>query len=1683
MIHRENSYFYPELCVDGHYIVTGISNDITNDIFCAPNLQLEDVREELHRYLRQEQGFDAVFFLDGIRKLHCFDQASFDVLQGGGQTDPATPPPASAVPNISGTGPARRRLRARTATPPVPTPSTGRLHMGMMQTTAVWAHLRAVFQDTTLRCALVINTVDSMQEDIPSQAVQFLEEFPTYHAMDSNNPCAVIYLFRESAIRDLLEGDISDGGYWATLVRTVLLPRIRTSNATDNRVITLGTPNAREVEGVLNRLRLRPERPLSIQPGQVRPLSRILASACARQRMSLRRLMTNLDQFIRTDVCLSEENWMQLTGESGYRTPMETLDALVGMAHVKTELHNLAASMRQVAPPPLRSSSRFAPLPSPANLGGRNLNIVIKGETGTGKTTLARMIAQLYYEWGLLPQGQLVECTASDLVSANIGQTASLVREQVQRAMGGVLFIDEAYTLCTNDHGQEAINQLVNDLSSFQGQFAVVVAAYPHEMDEFMRQNPGLPGRFATEFNLPAYTPEEMREIFCNLVAQDPDGVTIAPNFQEKMADFFVSWVGGRTRTWGNAREAGKLFQGMKTHACARGRGLGEAGIVLSLADIPEVHQHCLAPRSANIEAALAEIDKMIGLGNIKTYLRNLSQDIQWGVASRAPGNYVFLGPPGAGKTTIARKMGEIFGLLGVLKRTVNNVVEVKAADLINGSVTLNQAVEDARGGVLFIDEAHQLGQDPRLGYPIITALVPIVDDPAIRGDTCFIVAGYSAEMNSFFDVDPGLVRRFPDRNRIRFNDYSAKELVEILEEMAKTGEQIPSPEYLERSLSVLERYLEHRPKNFGNGGYIRDVYLPESLSSRTKRLNRMVTNTETGMATMEQITQLSTTLRTTLTADDMPQSMRAFTGPYLPGVHQECTLSTVLDGLYGKAEVVEYLNMQAQENTVFMDTQVGVSLHGLISGNIGTGRHTVAKAFATAWKEYGYLDSDYVNIASKATLEAGFVGQTNVKVKEVIEHAMGGVLLVEYPSSMLPQSATDNTFGVEALGTLVGAMRQYSQELSILFLDTEEGMDAFLQAFPSVVSLGVPHFALPDLTPDELERIFVSSTEQNLRLDQDLQALQSDFFLNWVSDRGGLGNHISRWGNGKEVETLVRELIQNWSDQEGAVHREKLGENNVISRRIITRAMMPQRLAPYLRTTRASADTAMEELYRLPGLGQVKDTIQAIRRRLRRLPADQLMPGVYLYTGNPGTGKTTVANLMGGVFRSVGALSQGHLITRTARELCQQAESFEKTVTLAKNGILFIDEAHQLADSKQGHEILKKLLTILEDVSITKNTCIILAGYPRDMQVLLAVDSGLASRFETAESIVRFEDYTPRELVEILERMAQRAHKIPQIGSVTPLQLTPEYRELALRVFQRVVARNNPDYGNARFVRNFLHDSVSQLLLRLEMRFGDDDPPSDLFERLTDEDIPAHYRALIAKEIQPVEFDSTDLHTQAPPVFDTQALSQSVVYLESYVNGQRMGTATGTIITTQGHVLTCAHVVDGADSFQVRVYTPGANGGDYRWCQGEILSPVLEAADMAIIQLEGNHFVPAPLYPREGSWQLKELGGEVALLGYPLGNLLSGHDSDALCISEFYGSIASVQAVRGIQYYYIDATGLHGNSGSPVFSLADGRMLGVFSASVRPEKDSLDELNFFYPISYFWDRYVNQNGGTIDGE
>jgi SpoVK/Ycf46/Vps4 family AAA+-type ATPase len=216
------------------------------------------------------------------------------------------------------------------------------------------------------------------------------------------------------------------------------------------------------------------------------------------------------------------------------------LDALIGLGRVKREIHRQVALLR------VEKLRAEAGMKKPTI----TRHLVFTGNPGTGKTTVARLVSGIYASLGLLSQGQLIEVDRSELVAGYLGQTAVKTAEVVAKAAGGVLFIDEAYSLTGDQYGSEAVDTLVKEMEDRRNDLVVIVAGYPAPMVAFVAANPGLSSRFRTIIEFDDYTDDELVEIL-RLLAEGAD-YELTPEAEARFRDLLAAT--GRGSTFGNGR-------------------------------------------------------------------------------------------------------------------------------------------------------------------------------------------------------------------------------------------------------------------------------------------------------------------------------------------------------------------------------------------------------------------------------------------------------------------------------------------------------------------------------------------------------------------------------------------------------------------------------------------------------------------------------------------------------------------------------------------------------------------------------------------------------------------------------------------------------------------------------------------------------------------------------------------------------------------------------------------------------------------------------------------------------------------------------------------------------------------------------------------------------------------------
>ncbi len=541
------------------------------------------------------------------------------------------------------------------------------------------------------------------------------------------------------------------------------------------------------------------------------------------------------------------------TAES-FEQVMAKLDALIGLEDIKRQVRNHARYIQFLQ---LRKEKGFEEKEE------INVHSVFIGNPGTGKTTVAAMMGILYRKMGLLSKGHVHEVDRVDLVGEYIGQTAPKVKEAIEKARGGVLFIDEAYSLArsnddSKDFGREVIEILVKELSNGPGDLAVIVAGYPKEMKHFLSSNPGLQSRFNLYFEFQDYLPQELSRIAEN--ACQEKGVKLTLEGKNKIDEIIVEAYRKRDRTFGNARfvyaliEKAKINLGLRAMAAESPRALDKEHLAtIELADVEKIQDTTgrelpsIPVDERLLQESLNELNRLIGMDNIKAQINELVRLVRFyretnrDVLNSFFLHTVFVGNPGTGKTTVARILTRIYKALGVLER--GHMIETDRQGLVAGyvgqtAIKTAEKVDEAIGGVLFIDEAYALsssgngGGRSDYGDEAIQTLLKRMEDH--RGQFFVFVAGYPENMDAFMKANPGLSSRFD--KILKFDDYSPEELGRIALLMLSEQGIVPTPEAEEHLKMYFTFIHEYRDKYFGNARSVRSIVM-EAIKNQNLRL------------------------------------------------------------------------------------------------------------------------------------------------------------------------------------------------------------------------------------------------------------------------------------------------------------------------------------------------------------------------------------------------------------------------------------------------------------------------------------------------------------------------------------------------------------------------------------------------------------------------------------------------------------------------------------------------------------------------------------------------------------------------------------------------------------------------------------------------------------------------------
>ena len=455
-------------------------------------------------------------------------------------------------------------------------------------------------------------------------------------------------------------------------------------------------------------------------------------------------------------------------------------------------------------------------------------HMVFLGNPGTGKTTVARLFADILREEGVLSKGHLISATVADLEGQYVGETRIKTSALCEQARGGVLFVDEAYGLyvkgesSTHDYGKEAIEVLLQFMENADDSL-VILAGYEEPMMDLLKHgNQGFMRRFNPEksfFYFEDYKPEVLYQIALKNLSH----YETTEEFRKDLKKVLTDKYNHRTKQWGNAGEVENIVSSIVSRYDDI---LGEGPITPEC--IPDSMRKRIKDSSDTTmqsDDILCELNSMIGLSSVKKTLldiidtvnanRKVMSVLGTSEMEMLDLNFVFSGNPGTGKTTVARLMGKIFERSGVLSSS--EVKEYSMPDIVSQytgqtAKRIQEMYDECIGKTLFIDEAYTLIEHK----DAIDTIVQCATDKNFKGKLAVILAGYPDDMKMLLDRNSGMGRRF--NYQVRFDDYTEEELWSIfLMKVSALNRQVKDEQCKTLAMSWFSRL--QRGRDFPNAG------------------------------------------------------------------------------------------------------------------------------------------------------------------------------------------------------------------------------------------------------------------------------------------------------------------------------------------------------------------------------------------------------------------------------------------------------------------------------------------------------------------------------------------------------------------------------------------------------------------------------------------------------------------------------------------------------------------------------------------------------------------------------------------------------------------------------------------------------------------------------------------------
>lgn len=681
--------------------------------------------------------------------------------------------------------------------------------------------------------------------------------------------------------------------------------------------------------------------------------------------------------------------------------------------------------------------------------------MIFAGNAGTGKTNAARITYEYLNALGLLSKGVFVEVSKADFITENVNETAKRTNDIVNSAIGGVLFIDEAYALCESEDdkvGKEIVDALLKGIEDNRNNLTVILAGYEKDMEEFLSFNQGLKSRFPNIIHFEDYNPEEMYRIALQIAKAK--GYRIAKNVKNDLIDLFTRNQLTGKNDLGNARFVRNIIENAIIYSSRKYLNSNKSEIDL----LEREDFNFKASAKFDLEEKLKDI---IGLEEVKNLLRSqykllIAQEKRKSVGVNTEIeqnlNMVFAGNPGTGKTSIARLVAQMLNSMGLLK--IGQLVETDRSSFVSNvpgetAKKTEEKFKEALGGVLFIDEAYTLANDS-LGREAIETLLKLIED--YSREVIVILAGYEKEMEEFFDVNIGLRSRFPLWTN--FEDYNPNELLEMAIRLVESkGFKLSKNGYTALKKSFVDIY-ENSDAQSGNGRMVRN-YVENLIRIQSIRIaEEDISVYEMNLITSKDVERLNTSQ-----------------------YDNEFDLEVRLKDLIGNEEAKEFLRNQyklmrvkERRKRLGLSTDINRYMNIIFTGDIGTGKKTVLNILSETLYSMGVVKAKSIVDLSKEEIIDNM--KNGISIEDILNRQVGKVVYIDNAEFLLEDTSN------RIIKDLIKFIDKHSNRIVITLSGKSKDIKRLMQVNPELNYRFPSMLNFKDYKKDELFNMSLSILE-----------------------------------------------------------------------------------------------------------------------------------------------------------------------------------------------------------------------------------------------------------------------------------------------------------------------------------------------------------------------------------------------------------------------------------------------------------------------------------------------------------------------------------------------------------------------------------------------------------------------------